>query len=128
MASSTMASVTPAPKVVCIFQVKAFFDPKDRDAFLHLFTPMYHTVAAEPECAYFITGEKIDEPGVFRWTEAWTKDYDWFMNVQAKKPYYEPYLKALKPLFKSEIIMEAYTPLEGMNSFKVDLSIFPPKV
>lgn len=24
-----------------------------------------------------------DEPGVFRWTEAWTKDHDWFLRASA---------------------------------------------
>lgn len=74
----------PAPKVACILQIKVQVDPKDRDTFLSLFKPIFDLVSAEPECAYFIVGE--DEPGVFRWTEGYTKDKDWFMNVAISSP------------------------------------------
>jgi hypothetical protein len=110
-----MASMPPAPKVACILQIKVQVDPKDRDTFLSLFKPIFDLVSAEPECAYFIVGE--DEPGVFRWTEGYTRDRDWFMNVtisslskskltisqvQFKKPYYAPYFKATENLWKGE--------------------------
>lgn len=76
-----MAAPTLAPKVVFILQVKVTFNPEDRDTFLKHFKPTYDKVIAEPECAYFFIGENIQEPGVYRWTEGWTKDITWFMTV-----------------------------------------------
>ncbi|KAH9212860.1 hypothetical protein DL95DRAFT_524799 [Leptodontidium sp. 2 PMI_412] len=116
-----MSTPVLAPKVAFILQVKVTFDPKDRDTFLKYFKPAYDAVIAEPECAYFFIGENIQEPGVFRWTEGWTKDIAWFMAEQINKPYYEPYLKATEPLFTSERVAEVYTPLEGMGHITMDL-------
>jgi quinol monooxygenase YgiN len=101
--------------------VKVTIDPKDADAFLSHFQSIYDLVLAEPECAYFIFGQNIQEPGVFRWTEGWTKDPQWFMTVinpiynmcrdrrclqrmilnqeQMTKEYYKPYHEATEPMF-----------------------------
>ncbi|KAE8444205.1 hypothetical protein EG329_000802 [Mollisiaceae sp. DMI_Dod_QoI] len=117
-----MTTLTPAPKVAFILQVKVTFDPKDRETFLKYFKPGYDAAVVEPECAYFLIGEDMQHPGVFRWTEGWTKDVTWFMTEQVTKPYYEPYLKATEPLFTSDRVAEAYTPLDTMNHFKLDLS------
>ena len=76
-----MAPAILAPKVTFILQVKVFFKPENRDYFLEQFKPVYDRLLAEPECAYFFIGERLDEPGVFRWTEGWTKDINWFMSV-----------------------------------------------
>jgi quinol monooxygenase YgiN len=84
----------PAPKIACILQIKVQIEPKDRETFLSHFKPVVARVSAEPECAYFIIGE--DEPGVFRWTEGWTRDKDWFNNVLCN--YYTiPYLGLTVP-------------------------------
>lgn len=76
-----MTSPIPAPKIAFILQVKAAFDPKDRDVFVQHFKMAYDFVIAESECAYFFVGESVQEPGVLRWTEGWTKDVAWFMTV-----------------------------------------------
>lgn len=102
----------PVPKVSCILQIKMIVKPGHRETWLALFKQIFNHVSQEPECAYFIVGE--DEPGVFRWTEGWTKDKEWVndvllflkisnrkadvFQVQLKKPYYEPYFKATAPL------------------------------
>ncbi|KAF8847403.1 hypothetical protein BDZ45DRAFT_681911 [Acephala macrosclerotiorum] len=117
-----MATLVPAPKVAFILQVKVTFDPKDRDTFIKYFKPCYDSVIVEPECAYFLIGEDLQQPGVYRWTEGWTKDAAWFMNEQITKPYYKPYLKATEPLFTSERVAEAYAPLGGMGHIKIDFS------
>ena len=75
------ASVAAPSDVVTILQVKITIDPKDVDFFLSHFRPAYDAVLAEPECAYFLFGQDIQTPGVFRWTEGWTKDVSWLMNV-----------------------------------------------
>jgi quinol monooxygenase YgiN len=77
-----MAIPIPAPKVAVILQIRVTIDPKDRETFLHHFKTVYDFVVAEPECAYFLIGEDTQEPGVFRWTEGWTKDAQWFMSVR----------------------------------------------
>ncbi|PMD63432.1 uncharacterized protein K444DRAFT_609924 [Hyaloscypha bicolor E] len=121
-----MTSITPAPQVSCIIQIKNVVKPSDREAWLLLFKQCFNHVSAEPECAYFIIGE--EEAGVFRWTEGWTKDKDWVNNVQLKKPYYEPFFKATAPLvIESETKVEFFTPLEDLSMIKVDLLSFPPK-
>jgi hypothetical protein len=76
-----MASISmiPVPKVSCILQIKMVVKPGHREAWLALFKQIFNHVSQEPECAYFIVGE--DEPGVFRWTEGWTKDKSWINEV-----------------------------------------------
>ncbi|KAH7363792.1 hypothetical protein BKA65DRAFT_532508 [Rhexocercosporidium sp. MPI-PUGE-AT-0058] len=115
-----MSTPILAPKVAFILQVKVTFDPKNRDTFLKYFKPAYDAVIAEAECAYFFVGENAQDPGVFRWTEGWTKDVAWFMAEQIHKPYYEPYLKATEPLFTSPRVAEICIPLEGMGHITMD--------
>lgn len=76
-----MATLLSTSKIAFILQVKVTFDPKDRETFLQYFKPCFDAVKAEPECAYFLVGEDIQQPGTFRWTEGWTKDVRWFMSV-----------------------------------------------
>ncbi|GAB7357560.1 hypothetical protein MBLNU459_g0074t1 [Dothideomycetes sp. NU459] len=111
------------PNIAFILQVKVTFDPKDVPTFLEYFRPVHEKVLAEPECVYFLIGEDAQTPGVFRWTEGWTKDPQWFMTVQEQitKPYYKRYFEVTEPLFTSERIVEAYIPLDPFNSIKVDL-------
>jgi len=74
-----MTSIIPTPKVSCILQIKIVVSPENRETWLVLFKECFDHVVSEPEYAYFILGE--EEPGVFRWTEAWTKDKEWIINV-----------------------------------------------
>jgi quinol monooxygenase YgiN len=82
-----MASASSLPKVAFTLHVKVTIDPKDSESFLSYFKKVYDFVLAEPECAYFIVGQNIQEPGVFRWTEGWTNDPQWFMSVSALSLY-----------------------------------------
>lgn len=83
-----MASIIPAPKVACISQIKVAVNPSDREAFLVLLKQVLDHVFAEPECAYFLVGE--EKPGVFRFTEGWTKDQEWVENVPISILYSSP--------------------------------------
>ncbi len=85
-----MSSTIPTEPVAFILQVKITIDPANRAAFLQHFKPVYDVVVAEPECAYFVMGENMQEPGVFRWTEGWKKDAAWFMSVITFESYTLP--------------------------------------
>lgn len=76
-----MTTLVSPPKIAFILTVKVTFDPKDRDTFIKYFKACYESVVAEPESAYFLIGEDPQNPGVYRWTEGWTKDAAWFMKV-----------------------------------------------
>jgi quinol monooxygenase YgiN len=52
-----------------VLQVKVTIDPKDTEAFISHFRRVYDNVVAEPECAYFLADQNVQEPGVFRWFE-----------------------------------------------------------
>lgn len=112
--------MTSPPKVQFILQVEVAVDPKDADTFLEHFRPIFKTVLAEPECAYFLFSQDLQEPGVFRWTEGWTEDAQWFMTKQFTKDYYGPYLKGTEPLFIRERIAKLSIPLESLNAVKVE--------
>jgi quinol monooxygenase YgiN len=64
-----------------VLQVKVTIYPKDTEAFISHFRRVYDNVVAEPECAYFLVDQNVQEPGVFRWFEGWTKGMEWFMSV-----------------------------------------------
>ncbi|KAF7354550.1 Antibiotic biosynthesis monooxygenase domain-containing protein [Mycena sanguinolenta] len=108
-------SVQPA----FILTVKVVVAPENAAKFLSHFKPAYERALAEPECAYFLFGQKHDEPGVFQWTEGWTKDPAWFMKEQITKDYYKPYLEATEPLFIKEREAEIFIPQDGMLNFKL---------
>ena len=57
-------------------------DPSNIDAFLSAFQPCYEAVVAEPDCTYFEVFHSLDEPGVFRFVENWTKSPEWFREVR----------------------------------------------
>jgi quinol monooxygenase YgiN len=78
-----MAPASSLPPVAFVLQIKITIDPKNSESFLSHFKNVYDIVLAEPECAYFIVGQNVQEPGVFRWTEGWTKDPQWFISVRA---------------------------------------------
>ncbi|KAL7904766.1 hypothetical protein GGI35DRAFT_194646 [Trichoderma velutinum] len=74
-------------------------DPANTTAFLAAFRRIYEIVAAEPECTYFEVFQSLEEPGVFRFVENWSKDVQWFKEVQLTKEYYTPYLEATEPMW-----------------------------
>lgn len=56
-------------------------DPSDVESFIAAFRPCYEAVVAEPDCRFFEVFYSLDEPGVFRFVENWTKSKEWFMEV-----------------------------------------------
>jgi hypothetical protein len=71
------------PQAAVIFSLKATISAKNYPAFLALFTPQHKIVAAEPECVFFLTGQKDGEEGkkVVWWSEGWSGGLEWFMTV-----------------------------------------------
>ena len=63
-----MTTAVPS-SVVFTLQIKVTVAPKDAETFLSHFKTAYDLVVAEPECAYFLVGQDVEQPGVFRWTE-----------------------------------------------------------
>lgn len=82
-----------------ILQVRIYIAPEQVPEFFAKFKPIYDIVLAEPECVFFVVGEDSQEPGCISWMEGWTKDQDWFMDVQFKKEYYKDYLAATELMF-----------------------------
>jgi hypothetical protein len=76
----------------------------------------YDPIIKEPECLSFEVFHNAEEPGVFRILELWSRDREGVMavcfsslstcpvsndgfQVQAKKPYYDPYHEAVTKLW-----------------------------
>ncbi|UKZ76910.1 hypothetical protein TrVFT333_004625 [Trichoderma virens FT-333] len=74
-------------------------DPANISAFLAAFRPVYKAVVAEPDCTYFEVFHSLEEPGVFRFVENWSKDPQWFKENQLTKAYYIPYVEATEPMW-----------------------------
>jgi quinol monooxygenase YgiN len=55
--------------------------PENIPKFLELLRAAFEKVAAEPELTFFELYQSADEPGVFRWVEAWSKDMKWLLEV-----------------------------------------------
>lgn len=64
-----------------ILTVKVQVAPENVQTMVKHFRTAYDKVIAEPECVYFLVGQKHDEPGFFQWTEGWAKPVEWFMKV-----------------------------------------------
>jgi len=107
-----------AVKPAFILTVKIYLKPEDVASFLTHFRPIYEKCLAEPECAYFLFGENLQEPGVIQWTEGWTKDPQWFQTEQMTKEYYKPYFEATEPMFIKPREAGLYLPTEGLMHFK----------
>ncbi|OQV03679.1 hypothetical protein CLAIMM_08695 [Cladophialophora immunda] len=59
--------------------------------------------------------QNIEEPGVFRILDLWDGDEDWFMSMQAKKPYYVPSYEATTKLWTKPRVVEKVGP--GVTRF-----------
>ena len=73
----------PVDSIATILSIKVFLEPNQVEKFLEYFKAAYDTVLAEPECRFFVVGQNPQEPGTFSWTEGWTKDVDWLLNVSS---------------------------------------------
>jgi quinol monooxygenase YgiN len=70
-----------APERGLSLHVTITIDPSDIGRFLAAFKPCYESVVAEPDCTFFEVFHSLDEPGVFRFVENWTKSQEWFLEV-----------------------------------------------
>jgi quinol monooxygenase YgiN len=61
--------------------------PENIPKFLELLRAAFEKVAAEPELTFFELYQSADEPGVFRWVEAWSKDMKWLLEVTLPFPF-----------------------------------------
>ncbi|KAK4944559.1 hypothetical protein LTR10_015993 [Elasticomyces elasticus] len=89
-------------------------DSADIDKFLDAFRTCWLAVCKEPECVYFDVFHSQIDPGLFHFVEVWTKDNDWFMEVQIKKEYYKPYWDITRPLWVNRDL-HVYDRLSGYN-------------
>ncbi|EON64779.1 hypothetical protein W97_04012 [Coniosporium apollinis CBS 100218] len=76
--------------------------PHNADAFLEALRPAWAGCVAEKENLFFDVFQDPETPGRFQFVEVWSKDKDWFFNVQLKKPYYQPYLDITAPMWVAE--------------------------
>jgi quinol monooxygenase YgiN len=77
-----MASyIEPKSGVKTMFHVTIHVKPEDADFLLTSLRSIYNDVTSEPRCLFVDMYRNPDEPGLFRITEAWAGDKDWFVNV-----------------------------------------------
>ena len=88
--------------------------PVDIDKFLEALRTCWLEVCREPECLFFDVFHSQAEPGTFHFIEVWSKDNDWFMDVQIKKDYYKPYWDVTRPMWISRD-MHTYDRLAGWS-------------
>ena len=55
--------------------------PDDVAAFLTAHRPVWAACACEPECLFFDVFQSIEQPGLFRFVEVWSKGRDWLETV-----------------------------------------------
>ena len=75
-------------------QINIQIDPKDVDAFLRHFKPLYDIVVAEPELRFFEVYQSREDPGKLSWVEHWDCTVEWLQEVQLKKEYLHEFLTA----------------------------------
>ena len=73
--------------------------PHNVDAFLEALRPCWAGCVAEEENIFFDVFQDPETPGRFHFVELWSKDKEWFFEVQFKKPYYKPYLDITVPMW-----------------------------
>lgn len=110
MANPTLNAIHPGVTHVGTIKV----DPDKINEFLVAFRTCWVAVCKEPECVYFDVFHSQIEPGLFHFVEVWSKDNDWFMDIQIKKEYYKPYWNITRPLWLNRD-MHAYSRLNGFN-------------
>lgn len=96
-----------------ILNVTMTVKASDADAFLAITQETNNLALAEPECLFFnfgrrepindLTFEKVEggdgDEVAFWWSEGWKCDLKWFREVQFKKEYYGPHMKAVEPMW-----------------------------
>lgn len=68
--------------VKTILNVRIWISPDNIEEFFKYMKPAYDAVVAEPTCRYFVIGENPQSPGEIWWTEGWSEDVPWLMEVR----------------------------------------------
>jgi hypothetical protein len=115
--TSTTTTTPPTIKEIAplqfILNVQMTIKNSDTAAFLAITQQTNNLALAEPSCVFFNFGrrEPINdmtfeplEGGdgnevVFWWSEGWKCDLKWFREVQFRKEYYGPHMKAVEPMW-----------------------------
>jgi quinol monooxygenase YgiN len=117
--SSSLISLDSSISSGCILSVKVWIPEEKIPAFFELFKPAYQAVIAEPENRFFIVSRNPQEPTCLSWIEGWAKPLQWLLDVQLKKPYYEPYLSETEKWFLKDRWFEITNLEEGLGHFKL---------
>ncbi len=124
MSSSTETPLSLNKDINFILYVRVHIPVDQHDEFFSYFTPTMDKVLAEPECRFFFVQKQHPDtqgynPDVITFVEGWSKDTEWFLNVQMAKDYYEPYRTETQSMYSEPIEFELWTPEEGKTQFKL---------
>ncbi|TID21370.1 hypothetical protein E2P81_ATG04657 [Venturia nashicola] len=87
--------------------------PKSLPKFYNALKTLQQHVIAEPECVYFNCFELPKQPGKVRIVKIWNQDKKWRKEAQARKSYYEPFMRVVNALETKPKKVEALQPIEG---------------
>jgi quinol monooxygenase YgiN len=104
--------IAPQSGVTHVGTIK--IDPANVQKFLEAFRVCWLAVCKEQDCIYFDVFHSQTEPGMFHFVEVWSKDNEWFMEVQITKDYYKPYWDITRPLWMDRDL-HVYNRLSGWN-------------
>lgn len=114
---ATMSTPTTTTKEIAPLQfiINATMTVKatDAEAFLKITQETNNRALAESECVFFnfgrrepindLTFEPLEggdgDEVVFWWSEGWNCTLKWYREVQFKKDYYGPHMKAVEPMW-----------------------------
>lgn len=102
-----------------VLSVKVWIPVEKQDEFFKLMRPVYDAVLAEPECRFFVITQNPQEPEAISWVEGWSKGAEWLLDVQLKRPYYQPYLSTTESWFLKPRFFEILVPAQGFADFKL---------
>lgn len=108
-----MSTIQEIASLQFIINVTMTVKASDAAAFLEITQKTNDLALAEPECVFFnfgrrepindLTFEPIEggdgDEVVFWWSEGWNCSLEWYRNVQFKKEYYGPHMKAVEPMW-----------------------------
>ncbi|KAG9789928.1 hypothetical protein ABEF93_006746 [Exophiala dermatitidis] len=120
--ANTTAPTPTDQNLQFILSVKVWIPASKKSEFFSLFKPVYDACVAEEECLFFVVGEPEDAGDgniSISWTEGWTKPVEWFMTVQMKRDYYEPYISTTEAIFTKPRWFEILKPKDGYTAFKL---------